>query len=162
MVRDSILPYLYNSSSSKLESNYLSPHLFARLGCPKILHTICAATFGSAWDQVFGEMLSVDPLDVSHSKFVVVWAANPSVSNTHLLPLISKVRKSGGKLVVVDPRLTGTASHIHTQHRSVFGESLFRNKVHNAVIADAWGTWFITVLATSATGVIVGTWSSSQ
>lgn len=107
---DSILPYLYNSSSSKLESNYLAPHLFARLGCPKILHTICAATFGAAWDQVFGEMLSVDPLDVSHSKLVVVWAANPSVSNTHLLPLISKVRKSGGKLVVVDPRLTGTAA----------------------------------------------------
>jgi anaerobic selenocysteine-containing dehydrogenase len=107
---DSVLPYIYNSSSPKLESNYLTPHLFARLGAPEILHTICAATYGAAWDQMFGEMLSVDTLDVVDAKLVVVWGANPAASATHLLPLLAKVQKSGGKLVVVDPRATGTAS----------------------------------------------------
>ena len=107
---DSVLPYLYNSSSPKLEANYLMPHLFARLGAPEILHTICAATYGAAWEQVFGEMLSIDTLDVAEAKLVVVWGANPAVSGTHLLPLLAKVQKAGGKLVVVDPRITGTAS----------------------------------------------------
>ena len=107
---DSVLPYLYNSSAPKLEANYLTPHLFARLGAPEILHTICAATYGAAWDQVFGEMLSIDTLDVVNAKLVVVWGANPAVSGTHLLPLLAKVQKAGGKLVVVDPRATGTAS----------------------------------------------------
>ena len=107
---DSVLPYLYNSSAPKLEANYLTPHLFARLGAPEILHTICAATYGAAWDQVFGEMLSIDTLDVVDAKLVVVWGANPAVSGTHLLPLLAKVQKAGGKLVVVDPRATGTAS----------------------------------------------------
>jgi len=107
---DSVLPYLYNSSAPKLEANYLTPHLFARLGAPEILHTICAATYGAAWDQVFGEMLSIDTLDVVDAKLIVVWGANPAVSGTHLLPLLAKVQKAGGKLVVVDPRATGTAS----------------------------------------------------
>ena len=107
---DSVLPYLYNSSAPKLEANYLTPHLFARLGAPEILHTICAATYGAAWDQMFGEMLSIDTLDVVDAKLVVVWGANPAVSGTHLLPLLAKVQKSGGKLVVIDPRATGTAS----------------------------------------------------
>ena len=107
---DSVLPYLYNSSAPKLEANYLTPHLFARLGAPEILHTICAASYGAAWDQMFGEMLSIDTLDVVDAKLVVVWGANPAVSGTHLLPLLAKVQKSGGKLVVVDPRATGTAS----------------------------------------------------
>ncbi len=107
---DSVLPYLYNSSAPKLEANYLPPHLFARLGAPEILHTICAASYGAAWDQVFGEMLSIDTLDVVDAKLIVVWGANPAVSGTHLLPLLAKVQKSGGKLIVVDPRATGTAS----------------------------------------------------
>ena len=107
---DSVLPYLYNSSSPKLEAKYLTPHLFARLGAPEILHTICAETYGAAWDQVFGQMLSIDTLDVVDAKLVVVWGANPAVSGTHLLPLLAKVQKAGGKLVVVDPRTTGTAS----------------------------------------------------
>ncbi len=107
---DSVLPYLYNSSASKLEAKYLTPHLFARLGAPEILHTICAATHGAAWDQMFGEMLSIDTLDVVDAKLVVVWGANPAVSGTHLLPLLARVQKAGGKLIVVDPRATGTAS----------------------------------------------------
>ncbi len=107
---DSVLPYIYNSSSPKLEANYLTPHLFARLGAPEILHTICAATYGAAWDQMFGEMLSIDTLDVVDAKLVVVWGANPATSGTHLLPLLAKVQKAGGKLVVIDPRETGTAA----------------------------------------------------
>ena len=107
---ESVLPYIYNSSSAKLEANYLTPHLFARLGAPEILHTICAATYSAAWDQTFGEMLSIDTLDVVDAKLVVVWGANPAVSGTHLLPLLAKVQKAGGKLVVIDPRVTGTAS----------------------------------------------------
>lgn len=107
---ESVLPYIYNSSSAKLEANYLTPHLFARLGAPEILHTICAATYSAAWEQMFGDMLSIDTLDVVDAKLVVVWGANPAVSGTHLLPLLAKVQKAGGKLVVIDPRVTGTAS----------------------------------------------------
>lgn len=107
---DSVLPYLYNSSAGKLETKFLTPHLFERLGCPDIKHTICAATMTAAWKQVFGGMLSADPLDVVYARLAVVWGANPGISGTHFLQLLNTARKSGAKLVVIDPRRTATAA----------------------------------------------------
>ena len=88
----SVLPYLYSSSAAVLASQALTPLLFARLGVPEVAHTICAATAGQAWDDTFGDMLSTDPLDVPTSRLVVVWGANPTVSNTHLLPLLTEAK----------------------------------------------------------------------
>lgn len=110
---DSVLPYLYNSSAGKLEANLLTPHLFERLRCPEIKHTICAATMTAAWKQVFGDMLSADPLDVVHSRLVVVWGANPGISATHFLQLLNTARESGAQLVVIDPRRTTAAARAH-------------------------------------------------
>jgi anaerobic selenocysteine-containing dehydrogenase len=105
----SVLPYVYNSSAGALTSAGLTALLFARLRVPAVAHTICAATAGRAWDDTFGDMLSADPLDVPHARLVVVWGANPTVSNTHLLPLITEATRNGATLVVVDPRRTGVA-----------------------------------------------------
>ena len=106
---DSVLPYLYSSSAGVFASA-LTSQLFERLGCPDITHTICAATVGAAWDQVYGSMLSADPFDLVHSKLIVVWGANPNASNTHLTPLITKaVKHNGASVVVIDPRRTGVA-----------------------------------------------------
>ena len=55
-------------------------------------------------------MLSADPLDLPHARLVVLWGANPTASNTHLLPLITEAKRAGARLVVVDPRRTGSAS----------------------------------------------------
>ena len=107
---DSVLPYLYSSSAGVFASARTS-QLFERLGCPDITHTICAATVGAAWDQVYGSMLSADPFDLVHSKLVVIWGANPNASNTHLIPLLTKaVKDNGATLVVIDPRRTGVAA----------------------------------------------------
>ncbi len=105
----SVLPYVYNSSAGALTSAGLTALLFARLGVPEVAHTICAATAGQAWDDTFGDMLSADPRDVPHARLVVVWGANPTVSNTHLLPLVTEATRNGATLVVVDPRRTGVA-----------------------------------------------------
>jgi anaerobic selenocysteine-containing dehydrogenase len=105
----SVLPYLYSSSAAVLASQALTPLLFARLGVPEVAHTICAATAGRAWEDTFGDMLSTDPLDVPTSRLIVVWGANPTVSNTHLLPLLTEAKANGARLVVIDPRRTGAA-----------------------------------------------------
>jgi anaerobic selenocysteine-containing dehydrogenase len=107
----SVVPYLYSSSAGVLASSGLTAQLFERLGCPDVEHTICAATVGAAWRQVYGSMLSADPFDLEHSKLVVVWGANPNTSNTHLTPLLTKaVKGNGASLVVVDPRRTAVAA----------------------------------------------------
>ncbi len=107
---DSVIPYLYSSSAGMLGSSALGPYFVDRLGLPEVEHTICAGTTDAAWRQVFGDMLSADPLDVPHAQLLVVWGANPTVSNTHLLPLATEARKRGAALVVIDPRRTGMAA----------------------------------------------------
>jgi anaerobic selenocysteine-containing dehydrogenase len=106
----SVLPYVYNSSAGDLAASALTPLLFARLGVPAVAHTICAATAGQAWEDTFGDMLSADPLDLPNARLVILWGANPAVSNTHLLPLIAQAKQVGARLVVVDPRRTGAAA----------------------------------------------------
>ena len=105
----SVIPYLYNSSSARIDKKRLMPHLFERLGCPEVEQTICASTKSAAWEWTFGSMLSSDPLDVVHAKLLVVWGGNPGASNTHLIPLITEARKSGASLIVIDPRRISVA-----------------------------------------------------
>ncbi len=104
-----VVPYLYNSSAGEIGGGMLGPLLWDALGASKVDHTICAATTGRAWSLVFGGMTGADPLDVVHSQLVVVWGANPSISNTHFPPLVQRARSNGAALVVVDPRRTGMA-----------------------------------------------------
>ena len=54
-------------------------------------------------------MHSADPHDVVHSKLVVVWGANPAISNIHFPPLVQQAHAAGARLVVVDPRRTAMA-----------------------------------------------------
>ncbi|HEY5697836.1 MAG TPA: molybdopterin-dependent oxidoreductase [Acidimicrobiales bacterium] len=105
----SVVPYLYNSSAAVLESDGLTPLLFEALEAAEVEHTICAATASKAWRLVLGTMPSADPTDVADSDLIVVWGANPTVSNSHLAPRIEARAREGAKVVVIDPRRTPAA-----------------------------------------------------
>jgi len=104
-----VVPYLYNSSAGALSAGPLSRLLWSELGASEVHHTICAATASKAWELTFGSMLGADLLDVVHAQLVVIWGANPAISNTHLPPLVNQARRAGATLVVVDPRRTAMA-----------------------------------------------------
>ena len=106
---NSIAPYLYNSSSGIVEGNGSTLELFARLGAPEIEHTICAFTYGRAWQQVFPGLSSADPQSIPKAKLLIIWGANSTASNSHLPPLVNECKANGGKVIVVDPRVTGIA-----------------------------------------------------
>jgi anaerobic selenocysteine-containing dehydrogenase len=107
--RDAVVAFTYNSSAAVLEKASLSEAFFAAIGATIVDHTICAETMGAAWESVYGEMASADPRDVVHSKLVVIWGANPTVSNTHFPPLVQQAVAAGAKVVVIDPRRTAMA-----------------------------------------------------
>jgi len=106
----SIVPYLYNSSGGVLGGPALAERLWRRLGASKVNDTICAATAGQAYTDIYGSMLPADPMDVVHSRFVLVWGANPTVSNVHFAPLVQQAVRDGATLAVVDPRRTAVAA----------------------------------------------------
>jgi anaerobic selenocysteine-containing dehydrogenase len=104
----SVVPYVYNSSAPAMQS-LIVDRFFKRFGASRVDHTICAATHGMAWFEMFGGMLSADPRDVVHARLIVVWGANPTVSNVHFPPLVNEARKAGARVIVVDPRRTAMA-----------------------------------------------------
>ncbi len=104
-----VVPYLYNSSAGELGGGLLGHFLWDALGTSHVEHTICAATTGRAWAMTFGSMPGADLFDVVHAQLVVVWGANPAISNTHFPPLVQHARANGGVVVVVDPRRTAMA-----------------------------------------------------
>jgi anaerobic selenocysteine-containing dehydrogenase len=106
---DAVVAFTYNSSAGASESDGLTEAFFAALGATVVDHTICAATASASWRSVYAGMLSIDPLDVVHADLIVVWGANPTVSNTHFPPLVQQAVDRGARLVVIDPRRTAMA-----------------------------------------------------
>ena len=106
---DSVVAFTYNSSAAAVERKSMTEALFAALGSTIAEPTICARTMGAAWSSVYGSMASADPLDVVHARLIVIWGANPTVSNTHFPPLVAKAVERGAKVVVIDPRRTAMA-----------------------------------------------------
>src|SRR3954471_261126 len=107
---ESVVPFVYNSSAPLLQDE-AGERLWRRFGASRIHHTVCAATHGAAYQVLFGDMFSADPVDVEHSQLIVVWGANPTVSNIHFPPIVTRAqREHGATVVVVDPRRTAMAA----------------------------------------------------
>src|SRR5262249_1186466 len=106
-----ILPFYYGGSNGYLSQDSADARLFARLGASRLARTLCAAPSGSAAAGLYGKMAGVAIQDYRHSRLIVLWGVNPSVSGIHLVPYVLEARKKGAKLVVVDPLRTRLAEH---------------------------------------------------
>lgn len=57
-----------------------------------------------------GSMWCNDPEDMVHSKYIIVWGANPAHCSVHSMKYIFAAQERGAKVVVIDPLLTQTAA----------------------------------------------------
>ena len=56
-----------------------------------------------------GSGLGLDPLELRHSRLILLWGTNTRLTNRHLWPTIEAARADGAKVVVIDPIRTITA-----------------------------------------------------
>ncbi|ALC91313.1 dehydrogenase [Bacillus sp. FJAT-18017] len=82
--------------------NSIGPHT-------KPIGNPCALTGKNALERSFGGNFSSIPEEMAGSKLIVLWGANPAVTNVHQMKFIYEARRSGAKLVVIDPVFTQTA-----------------------------------------------------
>lgn len=113
---------LYDRYGSNLASGYVkgsgnlgllhqaTEAMFAGLG-PHTRPTgdICAATAEAALRETVGEPISPDPEDMAKAGLIVLWGANPAVTNINQMKFIYEARSNGGCLAVIDPILTKSA-----------------------------------------------------
>ena len=72
-------------------------------GATTMYGSLCGGAGQGAQNLDFGERVSHDPLDHHNSNSIILWARNPVSTNISLVPIIRKVRKRGGKVLVIDP-----------------------------------------------------------
>ncbi len=112
---EAILPYYYGGSNGLLAQETADKAFFAKLGASRLDLTVCAAPTTAAAQSMYGKMPGVAFEDYPHAKLIVVWGANPKVSNIHLVPYLRRAKSSGAKLVVLDPirNFSGSEVDLH-------------------------------------------------
>jgi anaerobic selenocysteine-containing dehydrogenase len=105
-----ILPYSYAGTMGKLQGESLDRRFFHRLGASLLDRTICATAGAAGCDITLGTRAVLDPDAVIHSRYIINWGSNTSVTNMHLWALMHQARKRGAKIVTIDPYRCATAA----------------------------------------------------
>ncbi|MBL8891787.1 MAG: molybdopterin-dependent oxidoreductase [Planctomycetaceae bacterium] len=106
---EAILPYSSAGTQGLIQMSSLDRRLFGLLGCTNLERNICGEVAGTGIATTQGIGFGVDPEDLVHSKYIVLWGTNTIVTNMHLWPIITEARSRGAKIVVIDPIRTRTA-----------------------------------------------------
>ena len=104
-----ILPYSYAGTMGKLQGSSLDRRFFHRLGASLLDRTICATAGAAGCDITLGTRAAIDPESIVHTRYIINWGSNTSVTNMHLWTLMHQARKAGAKIVTIDPYRCKTA-----------------------------------------------------
>ena len=107
---EAILPYSYGGTLGKLGFGSMDRRFFHRIGASQLARNICSEAGGAGVRSVYGANMGTEPEQFAQSKYIIAWAANIHGNNVHLWPFIEEARRSGAKLVVIDPYRTRTAA----------------------------------------------------
>ncbi len=106
---EAILPFSYGGSNGLLTQDTSDAALWRRLGTSRLARTVCAAPTTAAATAMYGKMASVSYQDYARARCILLWGVNPSASGIHMVPYVREAQRAGGRLVVVDPRVTPLA-----------------------------------------------------
>lgn len=62
--------------------------------------------------MTLGARAAIDPEAVLHSKLIINWGSNTSVTNSHLWAIMHRARKAGAKIITIDPFRSKTAEKV--------------------------------------------------
>ena len=106
---EAVLPFSDAGNQSLLSLCGLDGRFFHHLGASLLDRAICGPTVGHGVRMTNGSVLGLDPLELRHSKLILLWGTNTRLTNRHLWPTIEAARADGARIVVIDPIRTLTA-----------------------------------------------------
>ena len=106
---EAIMPFSDAGNQSLLATQGISDRFFNHIGATQLLRNICGPTVGAGMAMTNGTGLGADPLDIEHSKLILLWGTNTRLTNRHLWPVIERARANGAHVVGIDPIRTITA-----------------------------------------------------
>ena len=98
--RKRILPYSSAGVQGLIQQASLDRRLFGSMGCSGLERNICGAVAAAGLSSTIGTGTGIDPEQIVHSRYVVLWGTNTIVTNLHFWPLVREAQRRGAKIVV--------------------------------------------------------------
>jgi anaerobic selenocysteine-containing dehydrogenase len=105
---EAVMPYSDAGNQSLLAMGF-PERFWNRVGATRVVRAICGPTVGAGVKMTNGTTKGLDPLEIRHSKLIILWGTNTKLTNRHLWPTIEAARADGAQVIVIDPIRTTTA-----------------------------------------------------
>ena len=112
---EAILPLSYAGTMGMVQYSSMDRRFFHRLGASLLDRTLCSSAGKSGLKATLGGSVGMDPERFDESKLILLWGANPVVSNLHLWSRVQEAKRRGAKVVAIDPYRSLSAEKC-TQH----------------------------------------------
>ena len=129
---EAILPYSSAGVQGLIQQSSLDTRLFGSMGCSGLDRKICGAVASAGLTATIGTGTGIDPEQIVHSRYIVLWGTNTIVTNLHYWPFVREAQRRGAKVVAVDPIRTRTAEAVdwHVQIRPASDAALALAMMH--------------------------------
>jgi anaerobic selenocysteine-containing dehydrogenase len=110
-----ILPLSYAGTMGMVQYSSMDRRFFHKLGSSQLDRTLCSSAGKFGLKATLGGSVGMDPERFVESKLILLWGANPVVSNLHLWSRAQEAKRRGAKVIAIDPYKSLSAEKC-TQH----------------------------------------------
>jgi anaerobic selenocysteine-containing dehydrogenase len=112
---ESILPCSYAGTMGMVQYSSMDRRFFHKLGASLLDRTLCSSAGKYGMKATLGGSVGMDPERFVESKLIILWGANPIVSNLHLWSRVQEAKRKGARVIAIDPYRSLSAEKC-TQH----------------------------------------------
>jgi anaerobic selenocysteine-containing dehydrogenase len=112
---ETILPLSYAGTMGMVQYSSMDRRFFHRLGASILDRTLCSSAGKFGLKATLGGSVGMDPERFDESRLILLWGANPVVSNLHLWSRVQEAKRRGARVVAIDPYRSLSAEKC-TQH----------------------------------------------
>ena len=98
---DAILPFYYSGVMSVIQRK-CGDAFFNRMGACSLVKTLCSSAKGAGYEAVMGCTGCLDPRELKHSDFLLVWGSNMKATRIQSMPVLDSARKAGKRVVLIE------------------------------------------------------------
>ncbi len=112
---ETILPCSYAGTMGMVQYMSMDRRFFNKLGASLLDRTLCSSAGKAGIKATLGGSVGMDPERFDEARLIVLWGANPIVSNLHLWSRVQAAKRRGAKVIAIDPYRSLSAEKC-TQH----------------------------------------------
>ena len=112
---ETILPCSYAGTMGMVQYTSMDRRFFHKLGASLLDRTLCSSAGKAGIKATLGGSVGMDPERFDEARLIILWGANPIVSNLHLWSRVQAAKRRGAKVIAIDPYRSLSAEKC-TQH----------------------------------------------